>query len=562
MTPTPAPKGPTRVPPPLPVTTMALPHPAPHDPSDAERANRSGGWVSFVGAGPGHPDLLTIRGLERLRAADCVLHDALVPRTFLEVLAPHAEWIPVTREGSNGDPGESIGLLLLELVRSGRRVVRLKGGDPSVFARLAEETLPLRQAGIAFETVPGVTAALAAAAAAGIPLTSRASSSSLTFVTGHDAQEKDSPLDIGALASLPGTLVVYMGVASAPRWAAGLLAAGRGPDTPVAIVGQVSRPDERIARTTLAGLADAKDSPAFGTPAVAVVGDVAAVTPIPAEDVDDGATAASHHPPLAGRVVLVTRPEGQGGTIEPAVGALGGRCLHVPVVRVGPPRTWAPLDAAIAEAGSFDWIVFASVNGARGFQERLRARRGDARLLGTARVAAIGPATAAALEAVGIIPDLIPADSNSEGMAAALIPTMRRGRVLLVGAERGRDVMRRLLGEAGHAVTEVAAYATVPVERLDEPSRRLLEARPVDWVTVTSGSIAESAVRLFGSRMRSWRVASISPVTSRVLQSLGYPPDCEAETPTTAALVQAIASVESRRATAVPGVVPRDPSRS
>jgi uroporphyrinogen-III synthase len=179
-------------------------------------------------------------------------------------------------------------------------------------------------------------------------------------------------------------------------------------------------------------------------------------------------------------------------------------------------------------------------------------------MLGTARVAAIGPATAAALEAVGIVPDLVPAESNSEGMAAALIPTMRRGRVLVVRAESGRDVMRRLLSAEGHDVTEVAAYATVPRERLDDADRRVLHAHPVDWVTITSGSIAESAVRLFGDRMGSWKVASISPVTSRVLEGLGFPPDCEAETPTAQSLVAAIAAAESRFGARSP----RDPSRA
>lgn len=532
----------------------------PRQPSPAEPGDRPGGWVAFVGAGPGHPDLLTLRGLDRLSSADCVVHDALVPREFLGALAAHAEWIPVPRGISIGNPGESTGLLLLGLVRSGRRVVRLKGGDPTVFARLAEETQPLREAGLAFEIVPGVTAALAAAAAAGISLTKRSSSSSLTILTGHDAHEKDAPLDIGALAALPGTLVVYMGVASAPRWAATLLATGRSADTPVAIVGRCSRPDERIVRTTLAGLAEAGDLPPFDAPAVAVVGDVAALATIPAAGGDEDRSGAC--PALAGRVVLVTRPAGQAGAIEPDVAALGGRCLHVPVVRVAPPRDWAALDQALGEAGTFDWIVFASVNGVRGFHDRLRARRADARILGTARVAAIGTATASALEAVGIVPDLLPAESSSEGMAAALLPTMRRGRVLLVRAESGRDVMRRLLGEAGHSVTEVAAYATLPVERLDEASLRLLDTRAVDWVTVTSGSIAESAVRLFGPRMRSWRVASISPVTSRTLERLGFPPDCEAEIPTAAALVAAIAAVESRRAAGAPPPNRHDPSRA
>ncbi|MEN9667500.1 MAG: Uroporphyrinogen-III C-methyltransferase [Planctomycetota bacterium] len=484
--------------------------------------------VWFVGAGPGHPDLLTLRGLELLRAADTIVHDALVPTLILDLAGPRTIRIPVPRHATDGDPGETTGRLLVELASTGGRIVRLKGGDPSVFGRLAEETAPLRAAGIGFGIVPGVTAVLAAAAAADVPLTSRAAASVLTIVTGHEAEEKTSRVDLEALAALSGTLAVYMGVARAARWAAALVAAGRSSATPVTIVSRCSWPDQRIATATLGTLAQAFTEHQWPAPAVIIVGDV--VTPV----------APASTGPLAGRRILLTRPSGQADELAAAISSLGGEPLHLPVVRIAPPDSWTALDGAIAEGGMFDWIVFASVNGVRAFVARLRAARRDARILGTARLAAIGSATAAALGEAGLACDLVPAAANSEGMVAALLPTLHAGRVLLVRAARGRDVMRRDLEAAGHEVVEVAAYATRPVETLGEGDVASLDAAPIDWVTITSGAIAEAAVRLFGERMRRWRIGSISPVTSRVLETLGFPPDCEAREASAAGLVEAI----------------------
>jgi uroporphyrinogen III methyltransferase/synthase len=517
----------------VPKQVMATSHrtPAPVDgvPDD--------GRVSFVGAGPGHPELITLRGLERLRSAETIVHDTLVPAAILDLASSRAIRIPVPRDATNGDPGEATGRLLVELSLAGRRVVRLKGGDPGVFGRLAEETAPLRAAGIPVEIVPGVTAALAAAAAADVPLTSRAAASNLTIVTGHEADGKVSPVDLEALAALPGTLAVYMGVARAGRWAAALVAAGRSIATPVTIVSRCSWPDQQIATATLGTLAQAFAEHQWPSPAVVIVGDVTA--PRPSAD-----TRA-----LAGQRILLTRPAGQADELSAAVATLGGEAVHLPVVRIAPPGDWAALDDAIGEAATFDWIVFASVNGVRSFAARLRAAGRDARLLGTARLAAIGAATAAALGEAGLACDLVPATASSEGMVAALLPTLRAGRVLLIRADRGRDVMRRELEQAGHEVVEVAAYATRPVATLDGDDEARLDAAPIDWVTITSGAIAEGAVRLFGERMRGWRIASLSPVTSGVLTALGFPPDCEALASSAAGLVEAILRWQEARRT-------------
>ena len=420
----------------------------------------------------------------------------------------------------------------MRLALAGRGVVRLKGGDPSVFARLAEEMQPLREAGVPVTVVPGVTAALAAAAAAAVPLTSRAAASSLTIVTGHEAEAKDAGVDFRALAAVPGTLVVYMGVEQAARWARALIDAGKPAGTPVTVVSHCSWPTERIASGTLGDCAAGLDRAGWRSPAVVIVGEAA--LPWPAG-------------PLAGRRVLVTRPAGQGDELAALVRAAGGQCLAVPVIRIEEPPSWQPLDEALARAGTYDWIVFASANGVRAFGGRLRAAGRDARALGTARIAAIGPATRRGLAAEGLACDLQPAAFRSEGLAEAFAGMPRGGRFLLVRADKGRDLLRRELEAGGHHVDEVVAYSSRPVERLDAATLADVDAG-IDWMTVTSSSIAEAVASLFGDRPRGWRIASISPVTSAALERAGLRPTVEAAEATSAGLVAAMVRWEAAAA--------------
>ncbi|MFM7137668.1 MAG: uroporphyrinogen-III synthase, partial [Planctomycetota bacterium] len=249
--------------------------------------------------------------------------------------------------------------------------------------------------------------------------------------------------------------------------------------------------------------------------------------------------------PLAGCEVIVTRPAGQQAELFARVRAAGGRPIAAPVIGIGPPASWEPLDAALERLDTYDWLVFASANGVRGFLDRLRLSGRDGRALGTARLAAIGPATRASLEAVGYVCDLVPDDFRSEGLVAAFAGQPRGGRFLLVRAAAGRDLLRRELEARGHEVDEVAAYASEPVRSL-EPALAGELPGPGAWITVTSGAIVEAAVRLFGERLRSWRIASISPVTSATLRRFGLEPVAEAEAATAAALVEAIAGAVSR----------------
>ena len=491
-----------------------------------------------MGAGPGDPGLLTVRALEYLRRADVVVYDTLVPADVLNMAAPTAERLAVPRDGreGDGDPGEATGRLLSQLAAAGRTVVRLKGGDPAVFGRLSEEMGPVWEAGIPVEIIPGVTAAAAAAAAAGIPLTSRAAASSLTILTGHEAADKREGIDFRQLAALPGTLAIYMGVEQVERWSSGLLSAGKPADTPVTIVSHCSWPDQRIAVSTLARCAADFERHNWPSPAVVIVGEVA--QPI------DGASILADRGPLAGRRILNTRPLGQGDDLDALVRAAGGSSLHVPAIRIGAPESWQPLDEAIRQADTFDWIVFASANGVRGFVDRLREAGLDGRALGTARLAAIGPATREALEHAGFACDLTPTLFRSEGITAALVQSPRPSRFLLVRANRGRDVMRREFEAAGHAVREVTAYSSDPIDSLDAAIVAAIDQIPVDWITITSSLIAESSVQLFGPWIGRWRVASLSPITSATLRRHGIEPTVEASAAVTESLIAAMSDWE------------------
>jgi uroporphyrinogen III methyltransferase/synthase len=488
-----------------------------------------------VGAGPGDPALLTVRAVECLKRADAVVYDALVPEVVLAIVGGRAECLPVPRDSR--DPGGAAGRLLARLAAEGRTVVRLKGGDPTVFGRLSEELAPVRDAGIGFEIVPGVTAAVAAAAAAGIPLTSRSAASSLTILTGHEAVDKRETIDFRPLAAVPGTLAIYMGVEQVDRWSQELMAAGMPAETPVTIVSHCSWPDQRIASSTLARCTADFERHSWPSPAVVIIGEVAQA--IPADAASRG--------PLASRRVLVTRPPGQADDLVAAIRAAGGSCLEVPVIRIGPPPSWDPLDDCIRRADSFDWIVFASANGVRSFVGRMREQRLDGRALGTARLAAIGPATRAELERSGLVCDLQPELFRSETIAESLATTAAPARFLIIRANRGRDVMRTHLESCGHHVTEICGYSSHPVESLDPATVAAIAQAPIDWITITSSLIAESAIRLLGPQIATGKVASLSPITSATLRSHGISPTVEATAAVGESLVAAMAAWERSR---------------
>jgi uroporphyrinogen III methyltransferase/synthase len=499
------------------------------------------GRVYLVGAGPGDPGLITLRGVDCLAQADVVLYDYLVNPQVLRHVRPGAERICLGQHGrSRIWPQEEINQSLLTNAAAGKCVVRLKGGDPAVFARGAEECRALAQAGIPFEIVPGITSGLAAGSYAGIPLTHGELASAVALIAGQERGGKsDSSLDFAALAKFPGTLVIYMGVTTVQQWTSALLANGKPPHTPVAIVRRCSMPDQQVARCRLDEVSE-RLSPAskMRPPVVVVIGDVARL---------DASISWFERRPLFGVRVLVTRAAEQSGELEQRLAELGAGVLCQPAIQITPPEDWTDTDDCIDRLSEFDWVVFSSANGVRFFLERLRDLGHDLRRLGSARLAAVGPGTARELERFFLRSDLQPDEYRGEALAEALSQRASGTRFLLVRASRGRDVLARQLASAGGSVRQVVVYSSLDVTEADEHVLREWNAGHVDWVTVTSSAIARSLVSLLGhEQLQQVRLASISPLTSDTLRELQMEPAAEAETSTMAGVVDAICRAVAR----------------
>jgi uroporphyrinogen III methyltransferase/synthase len=468
----------------------------------------------LVGAGPGDPGLLTARALELIASADVILHDRLIPPEALAHARADAEVIDVGKVGGGEQvPQRETTRLLVDHARAGRTVVRLKGGDPFVFGRGGEEAQALRAAGCDYEIVPGVTAGVAAPAYAGIAVTQRGMASAVAFVTGHeDPQKPENAVDWAALAAFPGTLVFYMGVRQLPRIAEQLIAHGRDPGEPAAIVERGTFADQRTLRATLATLGEQEAR----APAITVVGPVAAL---------HDELAWREHGPLAGRSVAVTRARAQASGLAARLRALGARVVEAPAIRI------EPLPVELSDPRTYDLIVLTSPNGVDELFRHVR----DARALTGPTIAVIGPGTAAALRARGIEADIVPQRAVGEGLAAALAGRSFP-RALVARAQDARDVVPDALREAGSEVDVVDLYRTVPEPLGDDERTAALAA---DWATFTSASSARFFHAAAGT-LEGPRLASIGPVTSAALRELGYEPDLEAEDHTPDGLVAAL----------------------
>jgi uroporphyrinogen III methyltransferase/synthase len=495
----------------------------------------------LVGAGPGDPGLLTRLGAEALARADAVVYDHLAHPRLLDLAPEGADRIPVgKRAGHCMMPQEQINDLLVRLARSGKRVVRLKGGDPYVFGRGGEEAEHLRSAGIPFRVVPGVTAGVGATAYAGLPVTHRDAASAVAFVTGHgEPNAGGSRLDWSALARFPGTLVIYMGVARLPVLCETLIREGMDGVTPAAMIQAGTLSEQRVVSGTLSDLPAKVAAAGLGSPALIVVGQVVTRRePL----------AWFEELPLFGQRIVVTRPAGESDRSAVHLEELGAEVLVAPTVEIRPIDDPGPLDAAIERLGSFDWVVFTSANGVRHFLDRLDARGRDLRALGPVKLAAIGPATAEALAAARLRADVVPDSFRSESLAESLIPHVSGRRVLLARADRGRAVLREMLAEVA-TVEQVAVYRNVDADSLPEDvTRRILDGT-VDWITLTSSAIAERLHALLPDPARDrirWgeiRLASLSPVTTEAAARLGWTVAAEAAEYTWDGLVRAICEV-------------------
>jgi uroporphyrinogen III methyltransferase/synthase len=495
--------------------------------------------VYLIGAGPGDPELLTLRAARCLGRADVVLYDYLANEAILEHARPDADLICLGRHGHGRIwPQAEINARMVSLVREGKTVVRLKGGDPAVFARTADEVAALVAADVNFEVVPGVTAALAVSSYAGISLTHRDSASAVALVTGQETGDKQSPpLDYAALANFPGTLVVYMGVTTAKSWTAELIAAGKSADTPAAIVQRCSWPNQRTFRCVLGTVADELAARRVRPPAVIIVGEVA-------REMSEISWFTDR--PLFGRRVLLTRPEPQNAVLRRKLAELGADVLVQPAIEISEPDDWSAVDAAIARLGQFDWLVFSSTNGVRALLDRVIATCGDVRPLAAVKIAAIGEGTAEALADYHLRADLVPSEFRAEALAAALVADGQASgrRLLLARASRGREVLAETLRLAGAEVEQIVVYRSTDVSTLKEEVAAALDAGSLDWITVTSSAIARSLASLLGARLANCRLASISPITSGTLRELGFEPAAEAVTYTMDGVVEAILAAE------------------
>ncbi|HEX2850038.1 MAG TPA: uroporphyrinogen-III C-methyltransferase [Acidimicrobiales bacterium] len=475
--------------------------------------------VYLVGAGPGDPGLLTRRGAELLARAEVVVYDRLSVASLLDLAPPGAARISVgkTPRGPS-TPQEEINRLLVEHGRAGREVVRLKGGDPFVFARGGEEALALAAAGVLFEVVPGITSAIAAPAYAGVPVTHRGLSTSFTVVTGHEDPWAATETDWEAVARVGGTIVVLMGVATRAEIAARLVAGGLDPETPVAAVRWGTRPEQHTVRTTLAALGDAP----VESPAAIVIGAVAGLE-----------LSWFERRPLFGKAVVVTRARDQASTLVTRLAALGAGVVEAPTIEIAPASDEESdaLADAVARMGGYEWVVFTSPNAV----DRVTSLLRDARAFAGVKIAAVGPGTAAALARFGVVADLVPDRNVAEGLVDAF--PAGGAAVLVPQAAGARPVLVDGLGGKGWTVDAVVAYRTVPAEI---PPRRIEAIRAADAITFTSASTVDSFVAAAGVDAVPPLVVCIGPQTEAAARRHGLTVTRTADPHTLDGLVDAV----------------------
>lgn len=500
--------------------------------------------VYLIGAGPGNPGFLTLRAAECLVRADLVIYDKLVPERVLSLARDNAQRVCVTELASRHvERCPRVQELMIEAARQGKQVVRLKGGDPFIFGRGGEEADSLRAAGIPYEVVPGITAAIGAAACAGIPLTHRSYASGVALVTGHEDHEKgESAIDWPALATFPGTLVIYMGIGRLPRIVQALLESGKAADTPAAVVQWASTGDQQTIEAPLGTLPDVVRGAGLTAPAVIIVGSVVSLRVRPSW---------FEQRPLFGKRILVTRPRSQAGELARRLEELGAVPFELPAVEIRQPGDWTPVDSVIGRLTSYDWLVFTSVNGVHAFLGRLRHLGRDLRALGGLKLAAIGPATAEALRTFHLMPDLVPEKYCSEGLVQELKKQVQGKRVLLARADRGRELLRQELAQLAE-VDSIAVYSQVDAVNATSPIFDHLRRGEIDYVTLTSSNIARAFLETLDETCRGRiesgqvKLATISPVTSAAVRELGLPVAAEATVYTTAGIVSALLKLAGR----------------
>ncbi len=500
------------------------------------------GTVYLVGAGPGDPELITVKARRFLEQADVVFHDALVHPDLLKHCRPDADIVYVGKRAGRAQQRQSeINQRLEDAARAGHMVVRPKGGDPYLFGRGSEEAEHLAAAGIAFEVVPGVPSPLAATAYAGFSLSHRDLASSVAYLTATESPEKDqSAHDWSKLATATQTLVIFMGVRKLAALMQLLIANGRDPGCPAAVTQSASLPTQRTVVGTVATIADIAEREGISMPALTVVGEVLSLR---------DRLRWYDTKPLFGKRVLVTRPAGQHSSLSQALRDAGAEPIEVPTIRIVPPSDRAPLERAVKELGEYHWVVLTSANGVDALFQEIARQAGDSRWLGRAKLAAIGVATADRLKTHGLRADVIPEEHVGERLAEAIIAaaggTLRGQRVLLPRAAVAREAIITLLSAAGAAVDVVPAYETLPPETVDQDRlRSLIANKQLNAITFTSSSTVDNLCDILGSdapaQLAPLLIASIGPITTATATQRGLRVDITANHYTVQGLVDAL----------------------
>jgi uroporphyrinogen III methyltransferase/synthase len=502
------------------------------------------GFVYLVGAGPGRADLITVRGAEVLKTADCVIYDKLANPALLQFARKDTEIIHVPKRiGEGSCTQDEINKVLVEKALAGKTVVRLKGGDPCIFGRVAEELAVLIEAGVDFEIVPGVTAAVAVSSYTGIMLTDRQYSSQVTFVTGREAEGKEGTnIDWDVLAKFPGTIVFYMGVGTLATTAQKLIESGKPADTPVAVIANATFPTQRVVRAPLEKINETCEQQKIKPPAIVVIGEAAA-----GDTRFDWFT----RRPLFGRNIVMTRDVAGNADFAAKIIQRGGNPLEFETIQIKSLTDSNGFLRMLTKIGQYDWVVFTSGNGVAMFFDALQNMDKDARVFGSARIAAIGSRTAEQLGRFGIKADFVPDVFTGKELGRQLIgfANLRDKKVLLLRSELASSELVEILTEAGAQVDNIAIYTAVTAK--SDPARLSdrISKGTIDWLTFASPSSVDGFFEQIGGEVvnsGNVRVASIGPVTSKRLKELGIKEDVTAEEHTLDGLLDAIEEVEDK----------------
>ena len=493
------------------------------------------GIVYLVGAGPGDPGLITVRGLECLRRAEVVVYDRLIPQAILKEARPDAEMIYVGKAAADHAlPQEQINEVLAQKAQEGKVVCRLKGGDSFIFGRGGEEALYLQERGLAFEIVPGVTSAIAAPAYAGIPLTHREFASSVAFVTGQeDAEKSDSTINWEGLASGPDTLVFLMGMKNLPEITANLMRNGKPSNTPVALVRRGTTPEQQTVVGTLGNIVEKARAAKLTPPVAIVVGKVVQLRE---------QLAWFEKKPLFGKRIVVTRSREQASDLSSRLSELGAEVIEFPVIK---PVAMPADKEFLCNLPSYDWVIFTSVNGVKFFVEQLREVGRDVRALGNAKIAGIGPATAEALESAGLKVDFHPSQFVAEKVLEEFPENPAGMRILIPRAKQAREVLPKGLREKGATVDVYHVYETLPEAEGAEELKARLTAGEVDVVCFTSSSTVQNFMAAVGAGGElppnaGITFASIGPITTKTAEEAGIKVQVEAAEHTIPGLVDSL----------------------